>query len=80
MANYARRVRRAAFAEWLRLRAEGHAVAELADLRSARRCRVRLRKARRLPNCSRCANNCGSCGPDRARPKINLWPTWVLPR
>lgn len=37
MANYARRVRRAALAEWLRLRAEGHALAELANLRSARR-------------------------------------------
>lgn len=37
MANYARRLRRAALAEWLRLRAEGHAVAELANLRSARR-------------------------------------------
>jgi stearoyl-CoA desaturase (delta-9 desaturase) len=37
MANYAKRVRRAALAEGLRLRAEGHAVAELANLRSARR-------------------------------------------
>lgn len=37
MANYARRVRRAALAEWLRLRAQGHAVTELANLRSARR-------------------------------------------
>jgi stearoyl-CoA desaturase (delta-9 desaturase) len=37
MANYARRVRCAACAEWLRLRADGHTATELASLRSARR-------------------------------------------
>jgi stearoyl-CoA desaturase (delta-9 desaturase) len=37
MANYARRVRRVALAEGLRMRTQGHAVAELANLRSARR-------------------------------------------
>ena len=36
MANYARRVRRAALAEWLRLREGGHSL-KRADLRSARR-------------------------------------------
>ncbi|MEO8642168.1 transposase [Pseudomonas sp.] len=36
MANYARRIHRAALVEWLRLRAQGHSV-ELANLRSARR-------------------------------------------
>lgn len=36
MANYARRLHRAALAEWLRLRAQGHSV-ELANLRRARR-------------------------------------------
>ncbi len=37
MANYARRVRRVALAEGVQMRAQGHAVAELANLRSARR-------------------------------------------
>jgi len=37
MAIYAGRLRRAALAEWLRLRAEGRAAAELANLRSALR-------------------------------------------
>lgn len=37
MANYATRVRRVALAEGLRMRTQGHAVAELANLRSARR-------------------------------------------
>ena len=78
MANYARRVRRVALAEGLRMRAQGHAVAELANLRSARRYRARSHKARRLPNWSRCANNCGSCGRARARPANNLWPTCRL--
>ncbi len=37
MANYARRVRRVAFAEGLRMSTQGHSVSELANLRNARR-------------------------------------------
>gem|GEM_PF-6704702 len=47
MATYASRLQRAALAEWLRLRAEGHAVAELANLRSA--CRWLHRYAGHVP-------------------------------
>ncbi|MCJ7450857.1 MAG: fatty acid desaturase, partial [Steroidobacteraceae bacterium] len=94
MANYARRVRRAALAEGLRLRAEGTrppslrtcaaraagytATRAISRPASARRRRARLRKTRRFPNWSRCTNNCGSCGRARAQPANNLWPTCRL--
>ncbi|MBC7499232.1 MAG: fatty acid desaturase [Herminiimonas sp.] len=51
MANYAKRVRGAALAEWLRLRAEGRTVAELENLRGARR--WLHRDAGHIPTCKR---------------------------
>jgi stearoyl-CoA desaturase (delta-9 desaturase) len=91
MANYARRMRRAALAEWLRLRAEGHAVGQLANLRCARR--WLHRDAGQIPTDQRAhVSNAvahsptlaelvamreqrDSCGRARAHPANNSWST-----
>lgn len=81
MANYARRERRAALAEWFRLRAEGHAVAELANLRIARR--WLHRDASQIPTSQRAhASNAVAHSPTLAEPVTmrgrlrQLWTRW----